>query len=167
MNFLGIGKIIDSVGKIADDLTTSKEEKLQIALKEKAMEVGLMQGQIEINKEEARHGSIFVAGWRPFIGWVGGLALAYQFLIYPLLVWAWSLLQAYQVIPCVDPELAKHIADVVQVTKDNVGCTVEPPPTLPSGALFSIVTGMLGIGGMRSYDKLKNTNTHVVGAKPK
>ena len=76
MNILGIGSIIKGVGKIADDLVTTREEKLQIALEEKAMDVSLMRGQIAINQAEARHGSVFVAGWRPFIGWVGGCALA-------------------------------------------------------------------------------------------
>lgn len=140
MNLLGIGKIVESVGNIADDLFTSKEEKLKIALQEKKMQQELMQGQLEINKEEARHGSVFVAGWRPFIGWVGGIALAYQFLLYPLLIWFWTLAQAKNWIP-------KDIA---------------PPPVFDAGPLFAIVTGMLGIGGMRSYDKIKGVDTKKV-----
>lgn len=158
MNLLNIGSVIDSVGKIADDLITTKEEKLQIALQEREMDVALMQGQIEINKAEARHGSVFVAGWRPFIGWVGGLALAYQFLLYPLLVWFWAVLQAYGALPC-------HL-DTVMIASENpeaitslTQCSFTPPPPLPADALFAIVTGMLGIGGMRSFDKLKKTDT--------
>lgn len=161
MNLFGIGAIIDSVGKIADDLVTTKEERLQIALQERAMDVGLMQGQIEINKSEAQHKSIFVAGWRPFIGWVGGFALAYQFLLYPLLVWLWAVLQAKQVIPChLDPSVVATAANAVgDGAKALTQCSFTPPPPLPSDALFAIVTGMLGIGGMRSYDKLKKTDT--------
>lgn len=154
MNILGIGSIIEGVGKIADDLITTKEEKLQIALQDRTMDVGLMQGQIEINKTEAQHGSLFVAGWRPFIGWVGGLALTYQFLLYPLLLWLWSVLQAYQVIPChFEPTI------VSEAGKSLAQCAFKPPPPLPTDALFAIVTGMLGIGGMRSYDKMKKTDT--------
>ena len=144
MNLLGIGDIVKGVGGIADDLFTSDEERLKIALQERQLDASLIQGQLEINKAEAQHKSIFVAGWRPFIGWVGALALAYQFLLYPLLIWFWALAQAKQWLP----------ADI------------QAPPVFDSGPLFAIVTGMLGIGTMRSYDKLKKTDTRVVG-KPK
>lgn len=137
MNILGIGKIVESVGNIADDLITTKEEKLKIALDEKKMQNQLMLGQLDINKAEAQHGSKFVAGWRPFIGWVGGIALAYQFLLYPILTWIWALGQVKEWIP-----------------KDAT-----PPPVFDSGPLFAIVTGMLGIGTMRSHDKLKGVDT--------
>jgi hypothetical protein len=168
MNLFGIGSIIEGVGKIADDLITSDEERLQIALKERAMDVGLMQGQIEVNKAEAQHKSMFVAGWRPFIGWVGGLALAYQFLLYPLMVWAWSALQAYDIIPChLQPEL---ISASIEGAKQAIAldqCSFKPPPTFNASELFAIVTGMLGIGGMRSFDKLKGTQTDNIPPPPK
>ena len=134
MNFLGIGSIIEGVGKIADDLHTSKEEELKLALQEKTIDAELMKGQMEVNKAEAQHKSIFVAGWRPFIGWVGGIALAYQFVLYPLLLW------------------------ILAILKTN-GIDVTAPPVFDSGPLFAIVTGMLGIGGMRSFDKIRNKQT--------
>lgn len=174
MNLLGAGALIKTVGQVADDLITSKEEKLQLELQSKAMDVSLMQGQMEVNKVEAAHKSVFVAGWRPFIGWVGGLALAYQFLLYPLLVWAWALLQANDIIPChinadamtALAENAKAIAGSVQAM--NLGqCTFEPPPTFDSSELFAIITGMLGIGGMRSFDKFQGTQTDVVDPEAK
>lgn len=99
--------------------------------------VKLMLGQIQINMTEARHGSLFVAGWRPFIGWVGGFALVYQFILYPLGMWSWAIAQAKGFIP----------ADI------------PPPPVLDSSVLFSLITGMLGVGVMRSYDKAKNIDT--------
>lgn len=148
MNLQGIGDIIKGVGGIADDLLTSDEERLKIALEQSKIDAGLLQGQLSINAEEARHGSVFVAGWRPFIGWIGGIALAYQFILYPLLIWIWALAQAKGWIPC--------YIDVSQVAG---ACTFSSPPVFDSGPLFAIVTGMLGIGGMRSYDKLKNTDT--------
>ena len=77
MSLLGIGSIIEGVGKIADDLFTSDEERLQIALKEKAIDAQLIKGQLDVNVAEAQHKSLFVAGWRPFIGWVGGIVLVY------------------------------------------------------------------------------------------
>ncbi|MEO0443638.1 MAG: 3TM-type holin [Pseudomonadota bacterium] len=148
MNILKLGDIIKGVGNIADDLFTSDEERLKIAVQEKAINAHLIQGQLAINAKEASHSSVFVAGWRPFIGWIGGLALAYQFVFYPLLVWVWALGQAQGWIPChVDPGLVAQ------------ACTFATPPVLDSGALFAMLTGLLGIGGMRSFDKLKHTDT--------
>ena len=137
MNLLGIGSIVEGIGKIADDLFTSDEERLKIALQEKAIDAQLVKGQLDINIAEAKHKSVFVAGWRPFIGWVGGIALAYQFILYPLMLWGWTWFQSKGWIP-----------------KD-----FSAPPVFESGPLFAVVTGMLGIGGMRSFDKLKKTQT--------
>lgn len=137
MNLLGIGSVIKGIGSIADDLFTSDEERLKIALQEKSIEAELIGGQLAINRAEARHKSIFVAGWRPAIGWVGAISLAYQFILYPLLTWIWSWAQVKGVLP------------------DNLA----PPPTLPADALWVIISGMLGIAGMRSFDKIKGTGT--------
>lgn len=137
MNLLGIGSIVESVGKIADAQFTTDEERLKIALQEKAIDAQLVKGQLDINIEEAKHKSVFVAGWRPLIGWVGGIALAYQFILYPLMVWGWTWFKAKGWIPV----------------------SINPPPVFESGPLFAIVTGMLGIGGMRSFDKVKKTQT--------
>jgi holin (3TMs family) len=152
MSLSGIGDIIKGVGGIADDLFTSDEERLKIALDEKKIDASLVQGQLSINAEEAKHASIFVAGWRPFIGWIGGIALAYQFILYPLLIWLWALGQAQGWIPC--------YINSLNATGD---CTFTTPPVFDSGPLFAIVTGMLGIGGMRSFDKVNKTNTEKVG----
>jgi hypothetical protein len=99
--------------------------------------VQLMTGQMQVNAKEAEHKSIFVAGWRPFIGWVGGFSLGYQFIFYPLLLWVWSIVSIFVEIP------------------QGVG----PPPVLDGNELYSIVLGMLGIGAMRSYDKKNGTAT--------
>ena len=140
MNLLGIGGIVEGIGKIADDLSTSDEERLKIALQEKAMDVELVKGQLEINEAEAQHKNVFVAGWRPFIGWVGGIALAYQFILYPIMIWGWAFFQA----------------------KGWISKGLSPPPVFESGPLFAIITGMLGIGGMRSFDKVRKTQTEKV-----
>lgn len=143
MNLLGIGSIIEGVGKIADDLFTSDEERMKIALQEKGLEAGLIQGQLDINKAEAQHKSVFVAGWRPFIGWVGAVALAYQFILYPLMTWGWTFMQAKGWIPA----------------------ELKPPPILDAQALWVVLTGMLGIAGMRSFDKFKGTQTDSITPK--
>ena len=105
--------------------------------------VELVKGQLAVNAKEAEHKSIFVAGWRPFIGWVGGAALAYQFVLYPFLIWIWVFLQANGTVPM---DLA-------------------PPPVLETGALFSIITGMLGVAGMRSYEKTKGVSRETMSNK--
>lgn len=96
----------------------------------------LAQGQIDINKAEAANPNVFVSGWRPFIGWVCGVAIAYHFVVAPFLVWA---LQACG----------------VQTTT----------PVLDIAGLFALVTTMLGLGAQRSFDKYAGVDTAVGGKK--
>lgn len=140
MDFLGIGSVIKGIGSVADDLFTSDEERLKIGLQERQVEAGLIKGQQEINKVEAQHQSIFVAGWRPFIGWVGGISLAYQFLVYPLLTWLVLILKS----------------------KGFIDVDLKELPVIDSGPLFALVMSMLGVGGMRSFDKFKNIDSKTV-----
>lgn len=135
MNILGLGSIVEGVGKVADDLFTSDEEKLKIALEEKQIEAKLVESQLEVNKVEAAHDSMFVAGWRPAIGWIGAVALAYQFVVYPMMTWGWSTAQA----------------------KGYIDIATNPPPVLDADVLFALISGMLGIAGLRSFDKMKGT----------
>ncbi len=102
--------------------------------------VKLMLGQLKINEAEANHKSVFVAGWRPWIGWVGGMALTYQFVLYPLLLWIWAILEV----------------------KDLVPAGVTPPPVLDTGALSALVASMLGVGAMRSHDKKHGVETNTL-----
>jgi len=78
---------VTAVGSILDNLFTSKDEKLT----HEEVRIRLAQqpdmAQIELNKIEATHRSMFVAGWRPFIGWVCGVGLINMFLINPWLQW--------------------------------------------------------------------------------
>jgi len=133
MNFLGIGSVIESVGKVASDLITTDKERMQLELEAKRIDQAIDLGQMEVNKVEAANQNLFVAGWRPAIGWVGAGAMFYQFLLYPLLVWAWTWLQAEGYVP-----------------KE-----VSPPPMLDTDALWVILSGMLGIAGMRSFERVK------------
>jgi hypothetical protein len=88
---------------------------------------------IDVNKIEAASSSVFVSGWRPAIGWIGVAAMGYQFLLYPLFQWAWKYLQAMGWVP--------------------VG--MDPPPVLEADQLWVILSGILGIAGMRSFEKTK------------
>ena len=137
MGLFGIGNIIEGVGKIADDLFTSDEERLKVSIQEKMIDADLVRGQLAVNTAEAKHKSIFVAGWRPFIGWIGGLAMAYQFIMYPLLIWGWAFLQAKGMVPA----------------------TLSPPPVIDAKALWVLLSGMMGVAGMRSFDKAKGVQT--------
>ena len=102
-------------------------ERAKIELQLQQLEHALKMGQIEINKAEATNPNWFVAGWRPFIGWVGGMALFYTFILSPLIQWGCKL----------------YGLDIV-------------PPVLDTSMLFNLVLAMLGLGGMRTFEKLKN-----------
>ena len=133
MSLLGIGAVIESVGKVAGDLITTEKERRQLDLEEKKIDQATDLAQIEVNKVEAASSSVFVAGWRPAIGWIGAAALAYQFLAYPLFLWVWTYLQGTGWIPA----------------------TLQPPPVLKADELWVILSGILGIAGMRSFEKTK------------
>lgn len=93
-------------------------------------------GQLEVNKQEAAHANIFVAGWRPFIGWVCGASLAYAVIGFSFLNW---ILQLFTI-------LSGHSVPVLPA----------PDTTITLEILFA----MLGLGGMRTYEKLKNVARH-------
>jgi hypothetical protein len=140
MNLLNIGSIIESVGKVAGDLITTDKERLEmdienrkLDLEEKKLDQAGNMAQISVNKEEAKSASVFVSGWRPAVGWIGAAALAYQFLAYPLLGWAWQWLQAMNYVPA----------------------EMSPPPLLDAEQLWVMLSGILGIAGMRSFEKSK------------
>ena len=80
---------IEAVGNVLDALFTSDRLDKKAVLARIAQQPTLVQG--EINKIEAAHKSVFVVGWRPFIGWVCGLALFYNFIARDLMVWALAL----------------------------------------------------------------------------
>lgn len=127
MNLLGVGAIVETVGKVIDDLHTSDKEKRELDLRELEIRQATDLAQMEVNRAEAQHMSLFVAGWRPAIGWIGAASMAYQFIAYPLLLWV----------------LAGWFPDV------------KPPPMLDTDALWVVLTGMLGIAGMRSVEKVR------------
>jgi len=89
--------------------------------------------QVEVNKIEAASSSVFVSGWRPAVGWIGVLGLAYQFLGYPLMQWLWAFGQGVDIIPK----------------------GLQPPPDLQTEQLMTLLAGLLGFGGMRSFEKSK------------
>lgn len=122
--------IIEIGAKLLDKIIPDKDarEKAQFELMKAAQDQEFQKvlTQLEINKAEAAHPSIFVAGWRPFIAWSCGFGLIYNFIAYPLLLW------------------------LVAVS----GSPITPPP-LFSENLMELVLGMLGLGGLRTFEKFK------------
>lgn len=81
----GVGEAaIDIRSAITGDLTPDKKAEVGLRLVE--IEKAALNAQMEINKAEAQHSSVFVAGWRPFLGWVCSLAIAFAYLVRPILV---------------------------------------------------------------------------------
>jgi hypothetical protein len=109
-----------AINKIWPD--KSDQEKAQLAAA-----VAIVQGQIDTNKNEASSSSTFVAGWRPFIGWVCGIALAYTYVVYPISLWALSVWHP----------------------------TMVPPKLVNNEMLYELLFGMLGMGGLRTFEKYK------------
>lgn len=134
------GEVIGAVANAADELFTSDEERLKaeiesrkVGIEEMRVDNEMAREQIAVNKVEAAHGSIFVAGWRPALGWVGVGGMAYQYLAYPMLVWGWALAQAQGWVP-----------------KE-----ASPPPILDIEALLVLLTGILGLSSTRTFEKVR------------
>jgi phenylpyruvate tautomerase PptA (4-oxalocrotonate tautomerase family) len=107
----------DTKAKLAHDLATMAERHAQ----------ELAKGQIAVNAEEAKSKNIFIAGWRPFVGWTCGLALFVHFLAIP-------------------------ICDVVTA---YLGYPAPSYPAFDMDTLMTVLLGMLGLGGLRTYEKQK------------
>ncbi len=122
-----VAEPIEAIGNVLDALFTSDKERLD----KKAMLARIAQQpamvQSEINKVEAAHKSVFVAGWRPFIGWVCGVALFYNFILRDLMVWALML----------------------------TATDTPPPPPLHLEVLTTILYALLGLGGLRTFEKIQ------------
>lgn len=125
-----LGKILDSLlskDSVFGELFKGKEKKLQEfqLMLIEALNV-LNLAQIEINKIEARNSNVFVSGWRPSVGWICSFALAYTYILQPFLV------------------VIFQVFDIEIVA-----------PTLQIGELVTILFALLGMGGIRTYEKIK------------
>lgn len=89
-------------------------------------ELRLALGQLEVNKAEATT-DMFRGGWRPAVGWVCVVGLGYQFILQPLLPWVVALF----------------------------GAQVPPLPAIDNETLMVLLTGMLGLGGLRTVERVK------------
>lgn len=117
----------------AEEIRKLEELAQNERLAELNAEVTMLAGQMEINKVEAGHTSLFVAGWRPWIGWVGGMSLAYAGILEPLM---------------------RFVATMTGYDGDF--------PDIDTSLTIQVVLGMLGVAGLRSYDKKQGTATRSI-----
>jgi hypothetical protein len=121
--------LIGPVTGLLDKFIEDKDQKNALAheiatMSEKhAQELAL--SQIEVNKAEAASGSLFKGGWRPFIGWVCGVAFAYHFIMQPILIFGTT----------------------------AAGVSLPPLPEFDMSQMMPVLLGMLGLGGLRTYEK--------------
>jgi hypothetical protein len=129
MNPLLIGPLFEFGKSILDRFIPDPEKKLEAEMEMfKMVQAGDLQkviGQLEVNAKEAQHTSIFVAGWRPWCGWIGGFGLGYAAIFQYLFGW----LAAIYGFP--------------------------PPPPIDTDLLIYVLGGLLGLGGLRTVEKVK------------
>ena len=124
-----LDKLIAPVAGILDKFVADKDLKMKLQHElETAMHSANL-AQLEVNKAEAVDKSIFVAGWRPFVGWVCGIALAYHFILAPLLQFGFALAGMEQDLP-----------------------------EFEFSQLSTVLMGMLGLGGLRTFEKMKGVS---------
>tara|TARA_R100000664_G_C2755900_1_gene143681 strand:- start:2059 stop:2460 length:402 start_codon:yes stop_codon:yes gene_type:complete len=126
-----LNSLVGPVTGLLDKFIEDKDQKAALAheiatmSQKHAQELSI--AQIEVNKAEAASGSIFKGGWRPAVGWVCAIAFAYHFIIKDLIIFGCSF----------------------------AGIDIPELPEFDMGTLLTVLGGMLGIGGLRTYEKQK------------
>jgi hypothetical protein len=124
---LGIAEsVIGVAGKVLDKFIEDKDLKTKLSHELKSQIVSLDLAQAQTNLEQAKHPSIFVAGARPAIMWICAFGLGWQFVFQPVAVWG----------------IAVSGIDIVL-------------PIIQTEGLMSLTLALLGLGGMRSFEKSK------------
>lgn len=123
---LGIaGKVLD---RVIPDKAAAEKAKLELAAEIQRDENQLLLQQIQVNLVEAANPSLFVSGWRPFVGWVCGAGLAYVAILEPMIRFAAQVWFGYKGgFPVIDTSLT-----------------------------MQVLLGILGLAGMRSFEKAKS-----------
>ena len=129
MNLLN--SLIGPATQILDKFVEDKDQKAKLAHELATMADKLAHeqnlAQMAINKEEAASGSLFKGGWHPCVGWICAIAFAYHFIVKDLIIFGASF----------------------------AGADLPELPEFEMGTLLTVLGGMLGIGGLRSYEKTK------------
>ena len=126
-----LNSLIGPATQILDKFVEDKDQKAKLAHELATMADRLAHeqqlAQIAVNKEEAASGSLFKGGWRPFVGWVCGVAFFYHFILQPVIIFIVSI----------------------------IGVNVPDLPEFQMNTLLTVLGGLLGIGGLRTYEKQK------------
>ena len=122
----GIVSAAEGVANIIDRFVETDEEKQAAEIIKAKMMMQPSLAQIELNKIEAGHRSIFVAGWRPFIGWVCGFALLWHFILFDMLTW-------------ITVNFFPHVSALPELTGTEM--------------LVTVLLSLLGLGAMRTVEK--------------
>jgi hypothetical protein len=115
----GVITAVEGVANVVDKFIETPDEKRAFDQIKAKMAQQPQLAQIELNKVEASHRTMFVAGWRPAIGWICATGLSFIFLVNPVIQWT----------------------------------TGDPGPELPTDITFELILGMLGLGGLRTFEK--------------
>ncbi len=125
MDITGIGSVADLVRDGLDKLFPDPSARAAAELKVQELDNQLLQGQMAINEAEASNSSVFVSGWRPFLGWICGFAFAYHMIIVPLVQFILA---------------SRGVTYIMPVFDDSM--------------LSTTLMGMLGLGVMRTTEKM-------------
>lgn len=126
-----IDLLITSVSTLLSKVIPDVNERQKLAheiatmAQKQAHEIAI--AQIEVNKVEAASDSVFKGGWRPFIGWICGISFAYHFVLQPLLMFILT----------------------------YIGFPIPDLPEFDMASLMTVLMGMLGLGGLRTFEKYK------------
>lgn len=124
MDVTGLGAVADLASGIIDRFFPNKTEQEKAQL---AAALTIIQGQLDTNKEEAKNSSLFVSGWRPFIGWACGSACVWNWLGLPV---------ASFIASALGHPLTMSPADLTE--------------------MMPVLIGMLGLGSLRTFEKINN-----------
>ena len=122
-----IGPATKLLGKFIEDKDTKNKIAFELSTMAEKHAQQLAMAQIEVNKAEAQSGSIFKGGWRPAVGWICAIAFAYHFII----------------------------KDLIMFICGVAGLELPDLPEFDMGTLLTVLGGMIGIGGLRTYEKQK------------
>lgn len=122
--------LIPLLGTILDKIFPNPEDAAKARLELMKLEQEGAFKQLEVNKIEAANPSLFVAGWRPFIGWSCGFIFTYTYLLQPLAIFIFA----------------------------YFGHPIPTLPRLETGEIMTVLLGILGLGGLRTYEKVKGVN---------
>ena len=136
-----LGPLSGGLFKLIDDLFTSDEERATAKLKVMELMAQSDISQNTVNAKEAEHKSLFVAGWRPAIGWIGAIAMGWQYILLPIFTTVVSTIAAFNGVPV-------EFSGIVQFS---------------AAELMPLILGMLGLSASRTYEKAQGVASNNMG----